>query len=260
MISQQDQVYCLGDLCYTWKRNREITSKVKRRLKSGKNKVHLHFNVNAALISTKETTTNLFKQSVASSRSGTRSSPRKVTGTRRSATGKSLHTLSHFSHLDASSEGSRRAACQRHYEDTSEMAEQSARVSLSRVPLSRCFDVMGALCLVMCRSCQISGPVMALSARLLGLTEPVMELRINKRVITFPPRGHTVLSYTSKEGGGSVSRKKGQGVCHPSAIIRRTRSRASNYICSKLNSKYCIITSLLPRQTEWTPLVAPWLH
>lgn len=129
--------------------------------------------------------------------------------------GKSLHTFSYFSHLDASSEGSRRAACQRHYEDNREMAEQSAGVSLSRAPLSRCFDVMGALCFVMCRSCQISGPVMALSARLLGLTEPVMELRINKRVITFPPQGHTVLSYTSKEGGESVTRKKGTGSMSP---------------------------------------------
>lgn len=201
-----------------------------------------------------------------SSRSGTRSSPRKVSGSRRSATGKSLRTLSHFSHLDAFSEASRRAACQRHYEDTSAMAEQSAGVSLSQVPLARCFDVMGALCFVMCRSCQISGPVMALSARLLGLTVPVMELRINKRVITFPPRGHTVLSYTSKEGRGKrhqeeeKKKKKGRGVCHPSAIIRRTKNRASDYICSNLNSKYCIITSLLSRQTEWAPLVPPWLH
>lgn len=77
------------------------------------------------------------------------------------------------------------------------MAEQRSGVNLSPpVPLWRHFDVMAALCFVMWRSCQISGPVMALSACLLGLTEPVMALRQNKRVITFPVLDRTTLSYT----------------------------------------------------------------
>lgn len=157
--------------------------------------------------------------------------------------------FSHFSHLDAASEGSRRAACQRRYEDTSEMAEQSAGVSLSQAPLSRCFDVMGALCFVMCRSCQISGPVMALSARLLGLTEPVMELRINKRVITFPPRGHTLLSYISKEGGGKRARgKKGTGSMSPFSHHQKYEEQSIYSFCSEFSSKYCIIPSLLAAQ------------
>lgn len=68
-----------------------------------------------------------------------------------------------------------------------EMAEQRIGVNLSPpVPFSCHFDVMAALCFVMWWSCQISGPVTALSACLLGLTEPMMELRLNKRVITFP--------------------------------------------------------------------------
>lgn len=76
------------------------------------------------------------------------------------------------------------------------MAEQRSGVNLSPlVPLSRHFDVMAALCFVMWRSCQISGPVMAVSACLLGLTEPVMELRLNKRVITFLALGRTTLLY-----------------------------------------------------------------
>lgn len=79
------------------------------------------------------------------------------------------------------------------------MAEQRNGVNLSPpVPLSRHFDVMAALCFVMWRSCQISGPVMALSACLLGLTEPVMELRLNKRVITFPALDRATLSYMGR--------------------------------------------------------------
>ncbi|CAB1448022.1 unnamed protein product [Pleuronectes platessa] len=90
------------------------------------------------------------------------------------------------------------------------MAEQSSGVNLSLpVPLSRHFDVMAALCFVMWRSCQISVPVMALSARLLGLTEPVMELRLNKRVITLPVLDHTTLSYTG--GGASILCAEGRG-------------------------------------------------
>lgn len=90
------------------------------------------------------------------------------------------------------------------------MAEQRGSVSLSPlVPLSRHFDVMGALYFVMWRSCQISGPVMALSACLLGLTEPVMELRINKRVITVPVLDLTTLSYTG--GGASILESAGRG-------------------------------------------------
>lgn len=65
------------------------------------------------------------------------------------------------------------------------MAEQSSGVGPSPpVPLWCHFDVMGALFFVMRRSCRIRGPVIALSAGLLGLTEPVMELGLNKRVIT----------------------------------------------------------------------------
>lgn len=79
------------------------------------------------------------------------------------------------------------------------MAEQRSGVNLSPpVPLSRHFDVMAALCFVMWRSCQIRGPVTALSACLLGLTEPVMELRLNKRVITFPVLDRTTLSDTGR--------------------------------------------------------------
>lgn len=79
------------------------------------------------------------------------------------------------------------------------MAEQRSGVNLSPlVPLSHHFDVMAALCFVMWRSCQISGPVTALSACLLGLTVPVMELRLNKRVITFPVLGRTALSYAAR--------------------------------------------------------------
>ena len=93
------------------------------------------------------------------------------------------------------------------------MAEQRSGVNLSPpVPLSRHFDVMAALCFVMWWSCQISGPVMALSACLLGLTEPVMELRLNKRVITFPALGRTALSYTGgREEKASIPRAERRG-------------------------------------------------
>lgn len=107
-----------------------------------------------------------------------------------------------------------------------EMAEQRGSVSLSPlVPLSRHFDVMGALCFVMWRSCQISGPVTALSACLLGLTEPVMELRLNKRVITFPVLDRTALSYAVKGAWGGfhpqISGKWRRTACPPSATIKK---------------------------------------
>lgn len=106
------------------------------------------------------------------------------------------------------------------------MAEQRSGVNLSPlVPLSRHFDVMAALCFVMWRSCQISGPVTAMSACLLGLTEPVMELRLNKRVITFPVLDRTTLSYPGKKGGEGFHpprrEKRRRRACHPSATIKK---------------------------------------
>lgn len=99
------------------------------------------------------------------------------------------------------------------------MAEQRGSVSLSPlVPFSRHFDVMGALYFVMWRSCQISGPVMALSACLLGLTEPVMELRLNKRVITFPVLDRTTLSYAGRRGEGVEASIP---PCPPSVTIKK---------------------------------------
>lgn len=81
-----------------------------------------------------------------------------------------------------------------------EMAEQSGGVNLSAlVPLWRHFDVITALGFVMWRSCQISGPVTPLSSCLLGLTEPVMELILNKRAITFPEPHCTTLLYGVQE-------------------------------------------------------------
>lgn len=93
------------------------------------------------------------------------------------------------------------------------MAEQRSGVNLSPpVPLSRHFDVMAALCFVMWRSCQISGPVMALSACLLDLTEPVMELRLNKRAITFPALDRATLSYMGRrEEKASILRAERRG-------------------------------------------------
>lgn len=65
-----------------------------------------------------------------------------------------------FCYLDTSSEGSWCAACQRLYEDTSRngRAKRSGVNPSPPAPLSRHFDVMAALCFVMRRSCQISGP------------------------------------------------------------------------------------------------------
>lgn len=86
------------------------------------------------------------------------------------------------------------------------MAEQRSGVNLSLpVPLSRHFDVMAALCFVMLKSCQISGPVTALSACLLGLTGPVMELRLNKRVTTFPVLDRSAFIQKKKGRRGLLS-------------------------------------------------------
>lgn len=98
------------------------------------------------------------------------------------------------------------------------MAEQRSGVNLSLpVPLSRHFDVMAALCFVMLRSCQISGPVMALSACLLGLTGPVMELRLNKRVTTFPVLDRSAFIQKKKGGEGfypPCREKRRRRACH----------------------------------------------
>lgn len=82
------------------------------------------------------------------------------------------------------------------------MAEQRSGVDLApAVPLWRHFDVMAALCFVMCGSCQISGPVTAQSACLLALTESVMELRLNKRGY-HPPRTRPALLFHIRGGEG----------------------------------------------------------
>ncbi|KAK5860935.1 hypothetical protein PBY51_022374 [Eleginops maclovinus] len=127
----------------------------------------------------------------------THSSSRKVTHSHHSARGESLNSGFPLCHLDTSCEGSWSEHVRGAMKIPEKMAEQRNGVNLSPpVPHSRHFDVMAALCFVMWRSCQISGPVTALSACLVGLTEPVMELRLNKRVITFPALGRTALSYT----------------------------------------------------------------
>lgn len=82
LAKRQDPVERLEDLCCTWKRSRGIT----------RIKVELH----PSHPQKRPANTNLVKQSVMSAGSSTRSSPRKVAGSRRSATGKSLRTLFPF--------------------------------------------------------------------------------------------------------------------------------------------------------------------
>lgn len=108
-----------------------------------------------------------------------------------------------------------------------EMAEQRSGVNLSPpVPLSRHFDVMAALCFVMWRSCQTSKPVTALSVCLLGLTEPVMERRLNKRVITFPVPNRATLSY-----GGRREEK--------ASILHAERGGGGEHVILQPPSKSC---------------------
>lgn len=120
-----------------------------------------------------------------------------------------------------------------------EMAEQRSGVNLALpVPRSRHFDVMAALCFVMLRSCQIiSGPVTAVSARLLGLTGPVMEPRLNKRVSTFPALGRSAFIHGEERGekkGGEGfyppcrEKRRRRRACHPSATVRKDESRRKN--------------------------------
>lgn len=76
----------------------------------------------------------------------------------------------------------------------------------------------------------------ALSDCLLGLTEPVMELRLNKRVISIPVLDRTTLSYTSRKGGEGFhpvcGESRRRGACQPSATITKDvsgKKKASDY-------------------------------
>lgn len=159
---------------------------------------------------TDNTNTNPFKQPVMYSQCIPHTSLRKVTHTHHSARGESLNSGSPLCQVDTSSEGSWCAACQRRYEDTRE----NGRAKKWRQSLTASTSLPPLWCdgFVMWRSCQISGPVTALSACLLGLTESVMELRLNKRVITFPVLDHTTLSYVGRrEEKASVLRAERSG-------------------------------------------------
>lgn len=112
--------------------------------------------------------------------------------------------------------------CQRRYEDTRE----NGRAKKWRQSLTASTSLPPLWCdgFVMWRSCQISGPVTALSACLLGLTESVMELRLNKRVITFPVLNHTTLSY--------VGRRE-----EKASVLRAERSRGGERVTLQPSSK-----------------------
>lgn len=170
----------------------------------------------------KHTNTNPFKQPVMYSQCIPHTSLKKVTHTHHSARGESLNSGSPLCQVDTSSEGSWCAACQRRYEDTRE----NGRAKKWRQSLTASTSLPPLWCdgFVMWRSCQISGPVTALSACLLGLTESVMELRLNKRVITFPVLNHTTLSY--------VGRRE-----EKASVLRAERSRGGERVTLQPSSK-----------------------
>lgn len=113
------------------------------------------------------------------------------------------------------------------------MAEQRSGVNLSPpVPLSRHFDVMAALCFVMRRSCQISGPVTGSVCLSVGLDRACDGAQTKQKGYHLPgARPHCSFIYERKGGEGfhpPCRERRRRRACHPSATIKKDVSGKKN--------------------------------